>query len=145
MTDEVRESEQACTLIYDGRCRLCVTAKETLERLGSDQARARVRMIPYQSGEAQRLLGHCYRPGRPDAAFLVGPKGEITRGVDAFLPLLPGLKGGSCLAAFFRLPLVRPLARFLYPMFARSRYRLFGEVPLPDGSHRGDEIRPPVQ
>ena len=130
MTKGTIESDGACTLVYDGQCRLCVTAKQTLEKLESKEGSPQVRMIPYQSEEAQRLLGEHYLPGRPDFAFLVENNGELTRGVDAFLPLLPGLKGGRSIAALFRIPFVKPLAYLLYPLVARWRYRLFGEVPL---------------
>ncbi len=80
------------------QCRLCVTAKKGLERLETHADAAPIRMIPYQSDEAKQALGESYRPGRPDAAFLVRPNGEIARGLDAFLALLPGLKGGRVLS-----------------------------------------------
>lgn len=124
-----------CLLIYDGQCRLCVTAKHELERLGTGTAGELVRMIPYQSEEAKDVLGPRYRSGRPDFAFLVGSDGNIVQGLDAFLPLLRGLKGGLFLTGLFRIPLIRPLGRLLYRVLARNRYRLFGEVPLE--SHQG--------
>jgi len=123
---------EMCILVYDGRCRMCVTAKRGLERLESGQPGKQVRMIPYEGEEARRLLGDLYRPGRPDAAYLVNQQGEVTRGLDAFLPLLPGLRGGRIMAGFFRLPLVKPIAYLLYTIVAKSRYRLFGEIP-PEG------------
>jgi predicted DCC family thiol-disulfide oxidoreductase YuxK len=87
-------------------------------------------MIPYQSEKAREVLGAIYKPGRPDLAFLVQPNGVVRQGLDAFLPLLPGLRGGKFLATFFSLPLVKPLAFLLYGLVARYRYHLFGEVPL---------------
>jgi predicted DCC family thiol-disulfide oxidoreductase YuxK len=124
------QKHESCVLVYDAQCRMCVTAKTGLERLESEQADKQVRMIPYQSEEARSLLGDAYQPGRPDAAFLIGPEGEVARGLDAFLPLLPGLKGGRLMASLFRVPLVKPIAYLLYRIIARYRYRLFGEVPL---------------
>ena len=112
-------------LIYDGACRLCVTAKAGLERLGGDPS---VRFIPYQSEEAVCRLGQVHRPGRPDAAFLVDRDGTIRRGLDAFLPLLPGLPGGRLLLALWRVPFLRPLAYLLYRVVARYRYAWFGQV-----------------
>ena len=112
-------------LIYDGQCRLCVTAKETLERRAEDET---VRWVPYQSEEAARSLGTDYRPGRPDAAFLVDTDGTVTRGLKAFVPLLPGLRGGWFLLALWRIPFLRPLAHLLYRVIARYRYRWFGAV-----------------
>ena len=112
-------------LIYDDQCRLCVTAKEGLER---ERAGTDVRFVPYRSEEAARRLGADYKPGRPDAAFLVEGDGTISRGLDAFLPLVPGLRGGRVLHAILRVPLIRPLAYLAYRLIARYRYRLFGSV-----------------
>src|SRR5512145_1527012 len=117
-----------CLLIYDGHCRMCVTAKRGLERLKSDAEE--LRMIPYQSEEAERVLGARYHGGRPEAAFLVTGDGRVTSGLDAFLPLLPGLKGGRLLAKVFSLPFVKPLGYWIYRLVAQYRYTLFGEVPL---------------
>ena len=122
-------------LIYDAECRLCVHAKAGLEACGSEQA---VRFVPYQSEEAARRLGSGYRPGRPDVAFLVGPDGRIQGGLEAFLPLLPGLPGGRLLQAMARVPWLAGLARCVYSVVARNRYRWFGAVPwLPSPPDRG--------
>ena len=91
-------------------------------------------MVPYQSEEAKQALGEGYRPGRPNVAFLVRPNGEIARGLDAFLALLPGLKGGRVLSVFLSLPLVKPLGYLLYWFVARYRYAVFGKVPLAGAS-----------
>jgi predicted DCC family thiol-disulfide oxidoreductase YuxK len=134
-----------CLLIYDGQCRLCVTAKQGFERLGTNTAGDHIRMITYQSEEAKDILGPRYRPGRPDVAFLVGSDGDIVQGLDAFLPLLPGLKGGPFLTGLFRIPLIKPLGRLLYRFVARYRYRLFGEVPLEGHpGPAGDHLNPPT-
>jgi len=118
------ESESRRILIYDARCRLCVTAKEVIERSGSQD----VRFVPYQTEEAAGRLGSAYAPGRPDAAFLVDQDGTIHRGLDAFAALLPGIRGGKLLLLLLRIPLIRPLGYLLYRLIARHRYRLFGEV-----------------
>jgi predicted DCC family thiol-disulfide oxidoreductase YuxK len=106
---------------------MCVTAKGGLERLSEGPE---LRMIPYQSEEAKQLLGPRHHGGRPEAAFLVTADGRIAGGLDAFLALLPGLRGGRWLAALFAVPFVKPLGDRLYQLVARHRYRLFGEVPL---------------
>jgi predicted DCC family thiol-disulfide oxidoreductase YuxK len=116
-------------LIYDAECRMCAAAREGIERLGA--AGEDVRFVPYQSEEAACRLGDAYRPGRPDAAFLVDGEGRVTGGLDAFLPLLPGLRGGRVLHALFRLPFARPLGRLAYRIVARNRYRWFGAVKGP--------------
>jgi predicted DCC family thiol-disulfide oxidoreductase YuxK len=131
MTDPSHDRHpRPCLLIYDGQCRLCVTAKKGIEQLQSETAGSSLRMITYQSDEAKQALGTRYRPGRPDVAFLVDPDGRVAQGLDAFLPLLPGLKGGRFLAGLLAFPLGKPLGNLLYWFVARYRYHLFGAVPL---------------
>ena len=43
-------------VVYDGQCRLCVTAKKGLERLGTHADATPIRMVPYQSEEAKQAL-----------------------------------------------------------------------------------------
>ncbi len=134
MADPADRAAQACLLVYDGQCRLCVTAKKGLERLEPHADATPIRMVPYQSEEARQALGESYEPGRPNAAFLVHPNGEIARGLDAFLALLPGLKGGRVLSVLLSLPLVKPFGYLLYWFVARYRYSIFGQVPLAEAS-----------
>jgi predicted DCC family thiol-disulfide oxidoreductase YuxK len=119
---------QECTLIYDADCRFCVTARKGIERAAEGDRLMHVRFLPYQSDEAARHLGKEYVPGRPEVAFLVDQNGEIRKGLDAFLPLLPGLKGGRLLYRLTQLFWLRPLAYLLYRLVARYRYRVFGSV-----------------
>ncbi|HET7057935.1 MAG TPA: DUF393 domain-containing protein [Nitrospiraceae bacterium] len=122
---ESQRVEPDRVLIYDAQCRLCVTAKERVEQFGQDLD---VRWVPYQSDEAVRRLGAEYRAGRPGVAFLVERDGTVKKGLDAFLPLLSGLRGGRMLQALVRVPLMRPVANLLYRLIARYRYRWFGSV-----------------
>ncbi len=112
-------------LIYDARCRLCVTAKDAIER----ETGCSVRFVPYESEEAARRLGKVYTPGRPDVAFLVEPDGTVRRGLDAFTPLLPGIRGGRLIGRLLRMRLLRPLGHLAYRLVARYRYTLFGDMP----------------
>lgn len=129
MADAACDSCPESVLVYDGLCRLCVAAKKGLEKLEAESTTHKVRMVTYQSEEARRLLGRRYRAGRPDAAYLIGPTGEVTSGLDAFLPLLPGLRGGRILSALSSLPLSRQCGTLLYRIVARYRYSLFGSLP----------------
>jgi len=115
-----------CLLIYDGQCRLCVTAQKGLERLGTDSGVNQIHMITYKSKEASAVLGADYRPGLPDAPYLVCSNGEVAHGLGAFLPRLPGLKGGWILALPLRLQWGL-LAACPYRLVVRYRYRCFGE------------------
>ncbi|MGH7230490.1 MAG: thiol-disulfide oxidoreductase DCC family protein [Nitrospiraceae bacterium] len=128
MAHESTQTSADRILIYDGQCRFCVTAKEGLERAGNQEG---VRFVPYQSEEAARRLGNDYQPGRPAVAFLVDQDGRVSRGLDAFLPLLPGLPGGRVLHALMKIPLIKPLAYLAYRVVARYRYRWFGQMAFP--------------
>lgn len=128
MGSEAPATDHQRVLIYDGQCRLCVTAKEGLERIFDTPG---VRFVPYRSEEAVRRLGGLYKPGRPDAAFLVESDGTISHGLDAFVPLLPGLPGGRVMLLFLRIPFLRPLTHLAYRIIARNRYRWFGEIKTP--------------
>lgn len=112
-------------LIYDGECRLCLTAKQELEPEARKQG---VTFLPYQSDEAARLLGKEYHPGRPTMAYFIDEQGHVHRGLDAFIPLLSGLPGGRLLLALWRIPVLRPFAYVGYRLVARYRYRWFGEA-----------------
>lgn len=126
-----QSSTQACLLVYDAECRLCVSTKQKLEQLGIGQAKSDVRFLAYQSEAAKQLLGLSYRSGRPDVAFLIRPSGEVFQGLDAFLPLVPNLPGGKLLLWWLRFLPVKRLAEWGYRMTARHRYRWFGEASPP--------------
>src|SRR5439155_23056056 len=87
---DIQTAPRTCerTLIYDGQCRLCTTAKEGLERVGADRE---VRFGRCHSQEAASLRGGEYTPGRACVGFLVERDGTMRRGVGAFPPLLPSL------------------------------------------------------
>jgi predicted DCC family thiol-disulfide oxidoreductase YuxK len=126
MSGHAPSPSDRCILIYDSQCRLCVSSKRGLERLSASDASKAVRFVPYQSEEARQLLGMEYQPGRPDAAYLIDANGTTWRGLDAFLPLLEGLRGGRLLSALLKLPYLKWLANSLYRQVARHRYRWFG-------------------
>ena len=79
------------------------------------------------------MLGSEYRPGRPEVAYWVAADGQIRRGLDAILPLLPRIPGGRLLAAFLSVPVFKPMGSWLYRFVARNRYRWFGAF---DGNPR---------
>ena len=120
--------KQDCVLIYDGECRLCVSTKEWLERVGGGVAASEVRFLSYQSEEAMKTLGNAYRPGRPDMAFLIQPSGKVLRGLDAFQVVVSNLPGWKFWLCVLRFPPTKWLAEWGYRTIARHRYRWFGEV-----------------
>ena len=126
LPDSPLDPQQPSLLIYDGNCRLCVAAKEGLDRAGIGEAG--VRMIPYESQEAMTVLGERYRPGPPSMAYLISPAGGVSQGIDAFLPLMHGLPGGKFVRWMLQWSITRRLAERVYCWIARHRYRLFGAV-----------------
>jgi len=135
MTDPAQDypldSHHPSLLIYYGQCRLCVTAKNGLDRAGLGDAGSGLRMIPYESEEAAKVLGDQYRPGPPAMALLVHPSGQMSQGLDAFLPLTPGLPGGRAVRWMLRWAFARALADRAYRLVAAHRYRIFGAVKRP--------------
>lgn len=125
ITDQL--STQICALVYDGECRLCVSTKLKFEELAIGRA-FEVKFLTYQSDAAKRMLGAKYRPGRPNAAFLIRPSGQVVQGLDAFLPLIPILPGGRLLLWWLGFLPSKRLAEWGYRMVARHRYRWFGKA-----------------
>lgn len=130
-----RTSPQVRLLVYDGECRLCVSAKQKLEERGVGRAESDVRFLAYQSEAAKKIFGSGYRPGRPDTAFLILPSGKVLQGLEAFFPLIHTLPGGTLLLWWLRFPFVKRLAEWGYRMVARHRYRWFGEAERPGRPH----------
>ncbi len=129
MSTEESETSSERVLIYDDECRMCVTAKEGIERIERERVGEQVvRWVPYRSDEAALHLGRGYQPGRPDVAYLVEADGTIKPGLDAFLALVPGLRGGRVLSMLMKLPFLRPIGYVVYRILARNRYRWFGAV-----------------
>jgi len=77
MADPSDRAAQACLLVYERGCRLCVTAKRGLGKAGAAGLHAdatyRYGWFPYQS-EGPSRLGRAIGPGRPNVAFMVSPK-----------------------------------------------------------------------
>ena len=121
-------SLEACLLIYDEECRLCMSVKHDLERRGISQTRTGIRFVAYQSEAARTVtvIGHRYRLGRPQTAFLIQPSGKILQALDAFSLLLPHLPGGTLMQWGLRIGRVRQLAGWGHRLIARYRYRWFG-------------------
>ena len=120
-----QQPSQECLLIYDGRCRFCLMAKEAIEERDEGTG---ARFVKYEDKEAEQRLGPHYSPGDPDVAFLVEADGTVRRGLDAFVPLLPRIRGGRFILFLLRLPFGRAIGKLAYGVIARYRYRWFGTV-----------------
>lgn len=110
------------SVIYDGECRVCIRSVNLLrdhDRYGQFE------MVAYQSpGVADRYPG--ITPEEFEASVqLIGPEGGRWEGADAVEKIFSLIPRTRVLAWLFRIPLVRPIARRAYRLFARNR-ALFG-------------------
>lgn len=106
------------TIVYDGQCRVCIRSVNILR----DWDRyARFELVAYQSeGVMDRFPD--ITPQEFDASVqLIGPDGGRWEGAEAVEKILSLLPRTRPLAWLFRIPLVRPIARRAYHLFARNR------------------------
>ena len=89
---------QACLLVYNGQCRLCVAAKQPHADASP------IQMVPYQSEEARQALGSPIGLVVPTQHSWFARMGGGANGFDAFLAFLPGFEGGRVLSALLSVP-----------------------------------------
>lgn len=108
------------TVVYDGECRVCI---RSVNLLRDHDRYGRFELVAYQSqGVMDRF------PDITPAAFeasvqLIGPDGRRWEGADAVAKIFSLTPRTRILAWLFRIPLVRPIARRAYRLFARHRAR----------------------
>lgn len=108
------------TVVYDGECSVCI---RSVNALRDHDRHARFELVAYQSeGVMERF------PDIPEAEFreavqLIGPNGRRWAGADAVEKIFQLVPAARPLAWIFRIPLLRPLARRAYRLFARNRSR----------------------
>lgn len=120
------------TLIYDGQCGFCrrwVGAVRRWDRF------ARVRVVPFQDGDAWQGVPGLALPALEEAVHLIGPDDRVYAGAAAARPLLALLPGGRWLAAPLALPGAQRLASAAYRWVARHRHR---DGCASSACHRGD-------
>ncbi|MEE9593280.1 MAG: DCC1-like thiol-disulfide oxidoreductase family protein [Thermoplasmata archaeon] len=76
------------TLLYDGLCRLCRTFARLTSWWGLSHG---LRVLPFQRGEARRLLPNWTDDQIMRSAHLVHPGGQVVSGPRAFAALLDHL------------------------------------------------------
>src|SRR5437773_2246893 len=86
----------SATVLYDSDCGLCTTLLAAL--LAWDRA-GRLRPVPIQSPEGERLLSGLTPEQRMDSWHIVGDDGVRRSAGAGFVPLLRLLPGGSPLAS----------------------------------------------
>jgi predicted DCC family thiol-disulfide oxidoreductase YuxK len=100
MTDSSRRAGTAAhTILYDRDCGFC---KWSLDKILLWDRRGRLRPLPIQSPEGDRLLAGMDPEARLDSWHLVNPRGEVVSAGAAAEPLARLLPGGRPLAFLFR-------------------------------------------
>lgn len=113
------------TVFYDGRCGLCCTFREWLER---QPLRVAVALLPYQSAEAEAALPEI-RALRPDREMIVRDdgSGQLFRGAEAWVMCLYVVRGYEPWARRLASPRLLPFARKVALHVANHR-RLISRV-----------------
>jgi predicted DCC family thiol-disulfide oxidoreductase YuxK len=109
---------ERATLIYDGSCGMCRDVVGLVRRW--DRRRA-IDYVPFQDGPAVAGFGIAL-PALAAAMHLILPDGRVFAGADATPELARLLPGKAWLAAFYRVPGVRPAARRVYAWIAARRH-----------------------
>ena len=92
-------TEPKTTVLYDEDCGFC---KWSLDKILAWDRSHKLRPVPIQSEEGQRLLASVPEEKRLDSWHLVDPSGEVRSAGAAAAPLLELLPGGTPLAAAAR-------------------------------------------
>ena len=106
------------TVVYDGQCRVCIRSVNLLrdwDRYG------RFQLVAYQSAGVPERFPDIAPEEFEASVQLIGPRGERLQGPDAVEKILQLTPRTRPLAWLFRIPLVRPIARRAYHLFARHR------------------------
>jgi predicted DCC family thiol-disulfide oxidoreductase YuxK len=127
--------------VFDGVCVFCSRAVRYLLRHERDHT---IRIVAIQSGEGRALaMAQGIDPDEP-VSFLFVENGVPLQKSDAVLALLAHVGGPAQMLRVMAL-LPRPLRDWLYEIFARNRYALFGKRTscfMPDPVHRHRFVLP---
>jgi predicted DCC family thiol-disulfide oxidoreductase YuxK len=114
--------DSAYTVVYDGDCNVC---QRLARRLTAWDRRSCFEIVPSQQPGVRARF-----PWIPARAYLESLQlvrsadGRTWQGAAAIEEILRVVPRGRWFAWIFRIPLVRPVAEWLYRAFARNRYRL---------------------
>ncbi|SDT30575.1 Predicted thiol-disulfide oxidoreductase YuxK, DCC family [Paenibacillaceae bacterium GAS479] len=141
------ELQPELTVLYDGQCRLCLAAVDSLQRLNP---REQLRYTAVQEMTAQEL-NSLFRGAPPDALKLmelihvVDRQGRVHVGSDAIIRAMRSVRGFGLAALLYRLPGMGRLADALYRYVAARRYDWFGSAGQgcqPDHCEAGAHAKP---
>lgn len=106
------------TVVYDGECSVCIRSVNTIRDL---DRHGRFELVAYQSEGVTDRFPDISRQEFEESVQLIGPRGERRQGAAAVEKIFQLLPRARPLAWLFRIPFARPIARFVYRLFARHR------------------------
>ncbi len=118
------------TLLFDGNCRICSGQAALVAR--HDPA-GRIESLDMNTPEARARFPQVTPAAARRELHLVAPDGALYRGPEAVRETLLRLPRLRALGLLMRLPGVMAVARPIYRLVARNRYRLGGRAAGCDG------------
>jgi predicted DCC family thiol-disulfide oxidoreductase YuxK len=112
------------TLLYDGRCSLCVRTADALRRL--DRDRNRVRLVDFRADFAPADAAGISPGALEGAMHGIHPDGRVVAGPDAVRDALRAVGFGP-VSRVLGWPIVGPLFGRLYDTVARNRLKWFAQ------------------
>ena len=111
------------TVLFDGKCGLC---RREIAFYRSKAPEGRFCWIDAITDDRALSNLHVRCKDALLAIHVVDDKGQTLTGADAFAAIWMALPGFLWLGQFVSLPVIRPLARWVYSVFGRLRYRFHG-------------------
>ncbi|OMF31689.1 hypothetical protein BK133_15780 [Paenibacillus sp. FSL H8-0548] len=132
MDAAMKGSAERLYVIYDGHCNLCLASVARLKEMNS---KADLQFVQIQQleavGEAKQLVPHL-GPLKFSELYekmhVADESGQLFAGADGVVRVLRTVKGLRWLAAFYRIPGMKPTADRIYRYVANRRYDWFGKA-----------------
>ena len=111
------------TVLYDGRCNLCIASRQYLQAIDSQKV-----LMFVDIHDAQRIERLGLKPAAlAGQMHLLTEAGTLLGGYDAVAAMLERLPSMALAAAWMNTWPLRSVGPVVYRWIARNRYRLFGQ------------------
>ncbi|WP_405685142.1 thiol-disulfide oxidoreductase DCC family protein [Streptomyces sp. NBC_00057] len=123
-----RLSVERLTVLYDAQCSLCAHLRQWLMK---QRQLVPLDLVPAASEEARRRFPGLDHAGTLDEITVIGDRGQIYRGTDAWIVCLWALAEHRPRSHWLTTPTGRPFARAT--VLAAAKYRSLTAAPCGDG------------
>lgn len=119
-------------LLFDERCVLC---RETVKTLSGLQTSVSLTMLPLQQVDVGDIVPGMSQEELLAQLHVITSDRQVFKGADAVFRIFREVPSYQWISRLERVPGFRHVARLLYRVIAKHRYRLFGKVDeCPDGT-----------